>query len=100
MTVWGKGFGSTQGSSTVTVGGRAVAGYPVWTDGKITFQLGSAAQTGSIVVNVAGVGATNGLPFTVRSGDIFFVATTGNDANAGTAAARGKRLSKLRTPSV
>lgn len=96
VTVWGKGFGSTQGSSTVTVGGRAVAGYPVWTDGKITFQLGSAAATGSIVVNVAGVGATNGLPFTVRSGNIFFVATTGNDANAGTAAAPWKTIVKAK----
>jgi IPT/TIG domain-containing protein len=96
VTVWGKGFGSTQGSSTVTVGGHAVAGYPVWTDGKITFQLGSAAATGSIVVNVAGVGATNGLPFTVRSGNIFFVATTGNDANAGTAAAPWKTIVKAK----
>lgn len=96
VTVWGRGFGSTQGASTVTVGGGQAANYPVWTDGKITFQLGSAAATGSIVVNVAGVGATNGLPFTVRAGNIFFVATSGNDANAGTAAAPWKTIVKAK----
>jgi IPT/TIG domain len=83
VTVWGKGFGTTQGASTITVGGGAVDNYPLWTDTKITFQLGSAASTGNIIVNVSGVGASNGLPFTVRSGNIFFVATNGNDSNTG-----------------
>jgi hypothetical protein len=96
VTVWGKGFGATQGTSTVSVGGGLVAGYPVWSDGKITFQLGSAAATGNIVVNVAGAGASNGLPFTVRAGNIFFVASTGNDANAGTAAAPWKTVIKAK----
>ena len=40
VTIWGKGFGATQGTSTVTVGGGAVANYPLWSDGKIIFQLG------------------------------------------------------------
>jgi len=35
------------------------------------------------VVNVPNVGSSNGLLFTVRAGNIFFVATTGNDANTG-----------------
>ena len=96
VTVWGKGFGATQGTSTVTVGGGLVAGYPVWSDGKITFQLGSAAVTGNIVVNVAGAGASNGLPFTVRAGNIFFVASTGNDANAGSATAPWKTVIKAK----
>ena len=96
VTVWGKGFGATQGTSTVSVGGGLVAGYPVWSDGKITFQLGSAAATGNIVVNVAGAGASNGLPFTVRAGNIFFVASTGNDANAGSATAPWKTAIKAK----
>src|SRR6516225_5302894 len=50
VTIWGKGFGATQGSSTVTVGGGAAANYPLWTDTRITFQLGSAAASGNIVV--------------------------------------------------
>src|SRR5579864_929655 len=83
VTIWGKGFGITQGTSTVRVGTGAVASYPLWSDGKIIFQLGAGATTGSIVVNVPGIGTSNGLPFTVRAGNIFFVATTGNDANTG-----------------
>jgi len=83
VTIWGRGFGASQSTSTVTVGGSLVDNYPLWSDGKITFQLGSAVATGNIVVNVAGAGATNGIPFTVRAGNIFFVATTGNDANVG-----------------
>jgi hypothetical protein len=83
VTIWGKGFGATQGTSTVTVGGGAVDNYPLWSDTKITFQLGAAAASGSIVVNVSGIGSSNGVPFSVRPGNIFFVATTGNDANTG-----------------
>jgi hypothetical protein len=83
VTIWGKGFGATQGTSTVTVGGGAVDNYPLWSDTKITFQLGAAAASGSIIVNVSGIGSSNGVPFSVRPGNIFFVATTGNDANTG-----------------
>jgi IPT/TIG domain len=96
VTIWGKNFGATQGTSTVTVGGGAVAGYPVWSDGKITFQLGAAAATGNIVVNVPSAGSSNGLSFTVRPGNIFFVATTGSDTNAGTFAAPWKTIVKAK----
>src|SRR5215467_12429919 len=71
VTIWGKGFGAARGSSTVTVGAGAVADYPIWTDTKITFQLGSRAKTGLIVVNLKVKkvsSASNGLPFTVRRG--------------------------------
>src|ERR1041385_5693141 len=50
VTIWGKGFGAERGRSTVTVGGGAAAEYPIWSDTKITFQLGPAARTGDIVV--------------------------------------------------
>lgn len=96
VTIWGKGFGATQGTSTVTVGGGLVNNYPAWSDGKIIFQLGSNAATGNIVVNVAGTGASNGLPFTVRAGNIYFVASTGNDNNAGTAAAPWQTVVKAK----
>ncbi|MGZ4841339.1 MAG: IPT/TIG domain-containing protein, partial [Candidatus Angelobacter sp.] len=52
VTLWGKGFGASQGTSTVTVGGGAVAAYELWSDGKIIVQLGAGAATGNIVVNV------------------------------------------------
>lgn len=96
VTVWGKGFGATQGTSIVTVGGGAADNYPLWSDTKITFQLGAAAASGSIVVNVSGIGSSNGLPFTVRAGNIFFVATTGNDANVGSFASPWKTILKAK----
>ncbi len=82
VTIYGKGFGADRGSSTVSVGGKLVAGYPVWTDSKITFQLGPAAQTGKIVVTAGGQ-ASNSIPFTVRSGKIYFVANSGSDHGSG-----------------
>src|SRR5476649_705769 len=118
VTIWGKGFGAERGASTVTVGGGAAAEYPIWTDTKITFQLGPAAKTGDIVVSIqakaeraasgggSGVGgpknvesnvnatnksgqadaaarSANTIPFTVRAGKIFFVATDGSDRHDG-----------------
>lgn len=95
VTIWGKGFGATQGTSTVTVGTGAVASYPLWSDSKIIFQLGANAKTGNIVVNVPGI-SSNGLPFTVRAGNIFFVATTGNDANTGSFTSPWKTIVKAK----
>jgi hypothetical protein len=82
VTIYGKGFGAARGDSTVSVGGKPVAGYPIWTDSKITFQLGAAAVTGNIVVTVSGQ-QSNGVPFVVRSGKIHFVAKSGSDHNSG-----------------
>ncbi len=81
VTVYGKGFGATRGTSTVTIGGGAADNYPVWSDTKIAFQLGANAKTGNIVVN--GSGTSNGVPFTVRAGNIYFVSTSGSDSSAG-----------------
>jgi hypothetical protein len=75
VRAFGKGFGTTRGTSTVTIGGGQAANYPAWSDTEIAFQLGANAQTGSIVVNSSS-GASNALPFTVRSGRIFFIDDT------------------------
>lgn len=92
VTIWGKGFGAERGKSTVTVGGGEAADFPIWTDTKITFQLGPAAKTGDIVVSVHAEGErtrsepprrSNSLPFTVRPGKIFFVAINGSDRASG-----------------
>lgn len=90
LTIYGKNFGATQGTSTVTVGGGAVAAYLQWgvsASGelgtqKISVAIGSAAVTGNVVVTTSS-GTSNGVPFTVRSGNIFCVSTTGNDTNTG-----------------
>jgi hypothetical protein len=95
VAIWGKGFGAERGASTVTIGGGLASAYPVWTDGKIIFQLGPAAKTGNILVNVKGKDgshASNGVPFTVRAGRIYFVATNGSDRRRGTFEAPWKSI--------
>jgi hypothetical protein len=82
VTIYGRNFGATRGTSSVTIGGRPAGSYPVWTDTKIAIQLGAAAVTGNIVATTP-AGASNGAPFTIRSGKIYFVATNGNDKNSG-----------------
>jgi Bacterial Ig domain len=83
VTVWGNNFGATQGSSYVTVGGGKVNNYPTWTNTEITFQLGPLAATGNIVVSTSS-GASNVIPFTVRSGNIYFVNPSASANGSGT----------------
>ena len=83
VTINGKNFGATQGTSYVSTGGGQVDNYPVWSDTKITFQLGSNAATGNIAVTTS-VGTSNGLPFTVRSGNIYFVDGSVSGTGTGT----------------
>jgi hypothetical protein len=90
ITLWGEGFGATRGTSTVTIGGHEVARYVLWgADTALTRSLdlivvqpGSSVTSGNIVVTVNGQ-ASNPLPFTVRSGHIYFVATNGDDGHSG-----------------
>ncbi|MGC9948434.1 MAG: IPT/TIG domain-containing protein [Bryobacteraceae bacterium] len=82
VTIYGRDFGATRGSASVSVGGGPAGAYPMWTDTKIAIQLGAAAATGDIVVHTA-AGASNGVPFTVRPGKIYFVATGGTDSGSG-----------------
>src|SRR5215831_13858380 len=83
VTVYGNNFGS---NPQVTVGGgQAIIQTPptpyLWYQ-KMVIQLGPNSVSGNIVVTT-GSGASNGVPFTVRPGNIHFVATTGNDSNTG-----------------
>lgn len=75
ITVAGKNFGAQQSSGYVSVGGVKAAAYLYWSDTKISFQPGASAVSGEIKVTTAG-GTSNGLPFTVRSGNIYFVDDT------------------------
>jgi IPT/TIG domain len=96
VTIYGNGFGVSQGKSTVTIGGGAADSYPIWSDTRVTVQLGPSAKTGDIVVNVDGKGASNGVPFTVRSGNVFFVTSTGSDANDGSFSKPWKTIPKAK----
>src|SRR5258708_704554 len=59
VTVYGFGFGASRGASSATIGGAGADNYLLWSDTRVSFQLGSAAVSGNIVVNVAGA-ASNG----------------------------------------
>ncbi len=94
ICVFGTNFGTTQGTSTITVGGVPAAAYAYWgtpgTGGAATaqacFQMGAATPIGqqNIVLTVGGV-PSNSSPFTVRSnGAIYCVdSVNGSDANNG-----------------
>jgi hypothetical protein len=99
VTLYGFGFGASQGTSSVTIGGVRAGNYLQWSDTKVSFQLGNSAVTGNIVVNVPGA-ATNGMPFTVRPGKIYFVSPTGADTNAGTFTAPWHSVVKAKNAAV
>jgi len=97
VTLYGNNFGTTQGTSTVTWNGQnclrvvpATGNYSGWGSPylwyqKTVVQIGSTCTpgAGNFVVTTPN-GASNGMPFTVRStGRIYFASTTGND-NTGT----------------
>lgn len=83
LSIYGNFFGSTQGSSTVTVGGGAVAAYKLWSNTRISVAIGPAAASGNIIVTVGGL-RSNAMPFAVRPGNIYCVSTSGSDSNPGT----------------
>jgi hypothetical protein len=97
LSIYGKGFGATQGTSTVTVGGGAVAVVKQWCAGcahdarwdKIAVAIGSAAVTGTIVVTVGSTASACGedagqtCQFTVRTGGLHYISATGSDVAAG-----------------
>ncbi len=62
IKIAGTGFGATQGTGSVTVGG-APSHVVSWSDTLISIQVPSKATTGNIVVIVSGV-SSNGAPFT------------------------------------
>ncbi len=100
VTVYGNYLGTSQGSSSISVGGGAMVNCKTWGAQylwyqKVTCQLGPNAVTGSIAVTVGGQ-PSNALPFTVAAGNIYFVAPTGSDKNAGSFSAPWQTLLKAR----
>ena len=99
VTIYGNNFGTSQGSSTVTLNGASCLRVVSWGTSwlwyqKIVVQLGSSCSSGNFVVTVNGVNSTaasitvngttiNQSAFTVRSGNIRCVSSSGNDSNSG-----------------
>ena len=63
VSVIGSNFGSTQGSNTVTVGGKT-ASVVSWADSVITVTVPSGAISGSVAVSISGT-PTNAVAFSV-----------------------------------
>jgi hypothetical protein len=82
VSVYGSRFGTSQGDSYITVGTGRAAAYAVWSESKVVFQPGPAATSGNITL-VKGGAVSNGIPFQVRAGKIYFVAVEGSDGNKG-----------------
>lgn len=89
ITLYGEGFGSERGSSTVTIGSQGVAAYIVWGEDNaardldmIVVQPGPETVSGDIMVTVNST-PSNPLPFTIRPGTVYFVAASGDDTNEG-----------------
>ncbi len=88
LSVFGTGFGATQGSSKVYINDVEVADYKYWGPTQhgrsdiqqISVQPGPNVTSGAIKVMVNGIGSNTDHAFTVRSGSIYFVSTTGNDS--------------------
>jgi hypothetical protein len=67
LTISGSGFGSTQGSSTVTVGGKT-AKPTSWSDTSITFAVPSGVTAGSADIAITVSGNTDTYGITVVGG--------------------------------
>jgi hypothetical protein len=102
VTIWGAGLGSSQGDSTISACGAAPSHIYTWANASIQkghpadlytyhkmqyiqFAISSSANDGAGTISVTVGGETsNTLPFTIRSGNIYFVATTGDNGDTGT----------------
>jgi hypothetical protein len=89
ITIYGEGFGSERGASTVTIGGQEVARYVLWGADNaprkldmIVVQAGPDVSSSDIVITING-DESNPLPFIVRPGGIYFISTAGDDSNDG-----------------
>jgi hypothetical protein len=99
VSVWGKSFGTSRGSSFITVNGVQLTQDPSYAEWgtvgeaagvakgteRITFWLNNQCQDGAGTISVTVDGtASNTLPFYVRAGRILFVSrTSGNNSNNG-----------------
>ena len=88
VCVYGENFGS---SGTLTIGG-AMATLNLWTDpgapyvpahyAKACGQIASSATSGPGIIQLTTTaGSSNALPFTIRTGNIYFVSASGSDTS-------------------
>jgi hypothetical protein len=89
IAIFGKGFGASRGTSTVTIGGIEVARYVVWGQNNahntqldmIVVQPGANVVSGPIQVKVNNRLSNINHSFTVNTGKIYAVSKTGSNSN-------------------
>lgn len=104
VTLYGNNFGTSQGSSTVTLNGSNCLRVVSWGTShlwyqKIIVQLQPSCTTGNFSVTVNGQ-SSNTQMFTVRAGNIRYVATNGNDNNTGVFASPWRTVQKCHDSTV
>lgn len=90
ISIFGKGFGSAKGTSTVTIGGVEVAGYTAWGQNNanntrldmITVQPGASVTGGPIVVTVGGLASNGDVRFQKNGGKVLYLAPAGSDGGS------------------
>jgi hypothetical protein len=82
LTIFGIHFGATRGTSTVSINGRPVAQYILWSDTKIGVQIGHVSS-GPIVVSEGGFASNSDKMFTVRPGRIYYIGPAVDNSTPG-----------------
>ena len=98
VTIKGKYFGATQGSSSVTIGGVPVTSYASWTDTTIKVAVPTGVTAGAVPVVVTNsVGASAGKTFTVNLPLISSLAPASGKTGT-TVTVKGKYFSTIQGP--
>jgi hypothetical protein len=85
LTVDGRGFGATRGTSTVRFGSIAATEYTYWSDTRVKCKVPAAAPVGNVQLTVVtGFGTSNQEPFAVLSSSINVTSITPNAGTQGT----------------
>ncbi len=87
ITLFGRGFGATRGTSRVTIGGVEVASYLAWGERNahnpyldmIVVQPGRNVTGGAVAVTVAGNTSNLEHSFTPNTGSVYYIAPGGVD---------------------
>lgn len=80
VTITGSGFGSSQGTNTVSFNGTGATTIASWSDSSIVAEVPSLATSGNVVVTVAGISSPT------SSSTMFTVTGAGGCATGGNAA--------------
>lgn len=96
VTIWGENFGEASAAAKVTVAGQDITSTDLtfiseWNVDagvrslrRITFWLKPTSTDGAGTISVTTTaGTSNTVPFTVRTGTIYYIATNGSDSNRG-----------------